>query len=257
MILEKHLKIAQMSAQTSTNGGIIFLFLSYLLKIIYLIPILLLWRTLVKSGVDVGMSLSQMLAYTFLGTILSEILVVRTPASNWLYEGLFISLYQRPVNVLAQLASQTVGGWFPQLVFFTLPMMIAAPLFGVSLISYSIWFIPSMVLCISLGFAVDFLFACLTIHMKNASWLVYVIRTAIVALLSGSVIPFSIFPGKIGTVFQYLPFGSLAGAPLSIFTGLAEPGPILIAQLVWNMVLWPAAILIFKRSQERMVSYGG
>ena len=257
MIFTKYLKTAQMSAQNSTNGGVIYLLLSYLLKIVYLIPLLLLWHTFIDDGVDVGMSLQQMLTYTYLGAILSEILVVRTQASSWLYEGLFISLYQRPIGVLSHLIFQTVGEWTPQLVLFTLPMIIAAPLFGVSLTVYSLWFFPSLILCVLLGFAVDFLFACLTVRMKNASWLVYVIRTAVVSLLSGSVIPFSALPWGIGTVFQYLPLGSLAGAPLSIYTGLAGPGPILMTQFFWNVVLWPLAIISFKKTQERMVSYGG
>lgn len=257
MIFAKYFKTALMSAQSSTNGGVVYLFLGYLLKIVYLIPLLLLWRTLINEGVDTSMSLTQMLTYTYLGAILSEILVVHTPASSWLYEGLFVSLYQRPINILSNLISQTIGGWIPQLLLFTLLMIIVAPLFGVSLIISSIWFVPSLILCVSLGFAVDFLFACLTIRMKNASWLVYVIRTAIVSLLSGSVIPFSVLPWGIGTVFQYLPLGSLAGAPLSIYTGLAEPVLILAAQLFWNAVLWPIAIIAFEKAQERMVSYGG
>lgn len=257
MILAKFIKTALMSAQSSTNGGVAYLFLGYLLKIIYLIPLLLLWRTLINGGVNAGMSLPQMLTYTYLGAILSEILVVRSPASSWFYEGLFVSLYQRPISVLAHLISQTVGGWIPQMVLFTLPMIIATPLFGVSLTMYSLWFMPSLILCISLGFATDFLFACLTIRMKNASWLVYVIRTAIISLLSGSVIPFSALPWGLGTIFQYLPFGSLAGAPLSIFSGLAEPIQIIVSQVFWNAVLWPFAIIVFEKTQERMVSYGG
>lgn len=257
MMFGKYFKTAQMSAQSSTNGGIVYLFLGYLLKIVYLIPLLLLWRTLIHDGVDAGMSLPQMLTYTYLGAILSEILVVRSPASSWLYEGLFVSLYQRPINILSHLICQTVGGWIPQLLFFTLPMIAFAPLFGVSLSSCSPWFLPSLIVCVSLGFAVDFLFACLTIRMKNASWLVYTIRTAIVSLLSGSVIPFSALPWGIGAVLQYTPLGSLAGAPLSIYTGLAEPIPVLVAQLFWNAVLWPIAILVFEKTQEGMVSYGG
>lgn len=257
MLLIKHIKTVQMCSQSSTNGGILYLFPGFLLRIIYVIPLLLLWRTLMASGVDAGMSLPQMFTYTYVGAILPEILVVRTPASSWLYEGLIISLYQRPIGILSHLAAQTVGGWIPQLLFFTLPMVIAAPLFGVNLAIHSMWFIPSLLLCISLGFAVDFLFACLIIRLKNASWLVYVIRTAIVSLLSGSVIPFAVMPWGLGIIFQFLPLGSLAGAPLSIYTGIAAPMPILVMQLVWNIVLWPASIVAFRKSQERMVSYGG
>lgn len=256
-IFNKYLKTAQMSAKSLTNGGVVYLFTGYLLKIVYLVPLLLLWRTLAKSGVDVGMPLQGMLAYTYLGAVFSEILVVRTAACSWLYEGLFIGLYQRPSDVLADLAAQTVGGWLPQLLLFSLPMIIAAPLFGVSLTLYSIWFFPSLVMCISLGFAIDYLFACLAIRMRNSTWLVYVLRMAIVSLLSGSVIPFSVLPWGIGTIFQYMPLGSLAGAPLSIYTGLAEPYVIVVVQMFWNIVLWPAVIIIFGKSKERMVSYGG
>lgn len=259
MILTKHLKTAQMTSQNLTNGGIAYLMLGYMLRIFYVIPLLLLWRSLMAGGVEVGMSLSQMLTYTFLGAILSEVLVVKTPASNWLYEGLIISLYQRPMGIFSHLMAQTVGGWIPDLVLFTLPMALAAPIFGVTLSmgAGSLWFIPSLLLCISLGFAVDFLFACLTIRMRNSSWLVYAIRGAVIALLSGSVIPFAILPFGLGRVFQFLPLGSLAGAPLSIYTGLSAVAPIITAQVFWNLILWPAAILYFNKSQEWMVSHGG
>jgi ABC-2 type transport system permease protein len=210
-----------------------------------------------QSGVDAGMTLAQMLAYTFLGAVLSDLLVVRSQASSWLYEGMFISLYQRPTGVILHLVSQTVGRWIPQLLFFTMPMLLAAPLFGVNLTPYSLWALPSLLLCTSLGFAVDLLFACVTIRLQNASWLVYVIRNAIQALFSGSVIPFALLPWGIGTVFQYIPFGSLAAAPLSIYTGLADAGPVIAMQVIWNLLLWPSAILAFSRSRERMVSYGG
>lgn len=253
----KYFKTAQMSSQNLTNGGVIYLFTGYIMRIIYLLPLMFLWRSLMAEGVDVGMTLAQMLTYTYLGAALSEQLVVRTPASSWLYEGLIISLYQRPMGILKHLAAQTIGGWIPQLMFFTLPLIVAAPLLNISLSIYTLWFFPSLVLCISLGFAIDFMFACLTIRLKNSSWLVYAIRAAIISLFSGRVIPFAILPWNIGRLLQLTPLGSLAGAPLSLYAGLAEPLPIIATQIIWNIVLWPASIIIFKKSQERMVSYGG
>lgn len=248
-----------MTAGAITSGGVIYLMPAYLLRLFYLLPLLLLWRTLMGGGVEVGMSLDQMLAYTFLGTVFSAQLVVRTPASDWLYEGLIISLYQRPMGVFAHLAAQTVGAWLPELLFFSLPMLVAAPLLGVrwtaGVLAWAA--IPSLLLCVSLGFAVDFLFASASIRLKNASWLVYSIRAAMIALLSGSVIPFAILPFGLGRLLALLPFGSLAAAPLSLFVGLADAVPTLSLQLAWNVVLWPAAVLVFGWSQERMVSHGG
>ena len=257
VVCSKFLKTARMSTQNLTNGGVIYLLPNYLLKVLYLVPLLYLWRSLMQSGVDAGMTLAQMLTYTYLGAVFSDLLVVHTQASSWLYEGMFISLYQRPMGVILHLVSQTMGKWVPQFLLFTVPMLLAAPLFGVNLTPYSLWAIPSLLLCVSLGFAVDILFACVTIRLQNASWLVYVIRNAIQALFSGSVIPFAILPWGIGTVFQYIPFGSLAAAPLSIYTGLEQAAPIIALQIFWNLLLWPCAILAFSKSRERMVSDGG
>lgn len=256
-MFSKFWKTAQMSGESQTNGGIFYLLANYLLQVVYLIPLLLLWRTLMSDGVEAGMTLTQVLSYTYLSVIFADILIVKSPASNWLYEGLITSLYQRPLGILQHLVAQTLGKCLPSLLLFSLPMVILAPLFGVSLRIQSIWALPSLVLCISLGFAIDFMFACLTIKLHNASWLVYTIRNAITLVLAGRVIPFAILPWGLGSWFQYLPLGSLAGAPLAIYTGLTNAGPIIVAQIIWNVLLWPLAIFIWRKSQEGMVSFGG
>ena len=143
------------------------------------------------------------------------------------------------------------------LTLFSLPMAIVSPLIGVSLRPASLWFFTSLFLCISLGFAIDVLFACLSIKLRNMSWLISRIRAAIVALLSGTVIPIRFLPLGLDEIMKYQPFASLGGAPLSIFVGAAEPVRVLLLQITWNLILWPAALLAFNKSQEGMVSYGG
>ena len=166
-------------------------------------------------------------------------------------------LYGRPLSVLGQLISHTFGGWLPMLTLFSLPMAIISPLIGVSLRSESLWFFISLFLCISLGFAIDVLFACLSIKLRNMSWLISRIRAAIIALLSGTVIPISFLPLGFNKLMEFQPFASLGGAPLSIFVGVAEHSTVLSLQIIWNLILWPAALLAFNKSQEGMVSYGG
>jgi ABC-2 type transport system permease protein len=89
------------------------------------------------------------------------------------------------------------------------------------------------------------------------SWLISRIRVAIVSILSGTVIPISLMPFGIAEVLRYQPFASLGGAPLSLFVGAADPGETLLLQILWNLIFWPFALLVFRRSQEGMVSYGG
>jgi ABC-2 type transport system permease protein len=255
--MNKYIKTAHLSALEKTNGGIIYLLPDILIKISTLVPLVFLWRAVMSSGAQVGMSLEQMLTYTYVSAIFSDMLVVKTAASGWLSEGVLLKLYGRPLSVLGQLAAQTIGGWLPMLALFSIPMAILAPLIGVSLIPASPLFLCSLALCISLGFAVDFLFACLSIKLRNMSWLINRIRMAVVSLFSGTVIPIKLLPFGIAEAMKYQPFASLGGAPLSIFTGSADTLEIIAMQILWNLILWPLALLAFHKSQEGMVSYGG
>ena len=81
--------------------------------------------------------------------------------------------------------------------------------------------------------------------------------TALCALLTGAVIPFAALPWGIGRFLALTPLGTLAGAAPAIYVGLESPGPILLAQACWTVLLWPLAIWRFRRAREKMISYGG
>lgn len=255
--MKKYFITAKMSAQTQTHAGLMYLLPNYALKAVYLVPLLMLWRILMAKGVMVGMTTGQMLTYTFVSALLGDLLVVQSPLTGWLYEGLIASLYQRPMTIMGHVVAQTLGGCVPSLLFFSLPAVLLSPLFGVSAAPVSLWFFPSLILCVSLGFAIDFLFAYLLIRMMNARWLAISIRSAVIWLFSGSFIPFAVLPWGLGDLLAYLPFGSLSGATLAVYTGLADPIKTLFVQLCWNVLLWPLAIICYKNSQEKLVSNGG
>jgi len=255
--MNKYAKTAHLSALEKMNGGIIYLLPDILIKIFTLIPLVFLWRTVMSSGVEVGMSLDQMLTYTYISALLSDMLVVRTAASGWLSEGVLLKLYGRPLSVIGQLTAQTAGGWLPMLLMFSMPMAIVAPLFAVSLIPASALFPVSLLLCITLGFAVDLLFACLSIKLRNMNWLIGRMRVAITTIFSGTVIPIKLLPFGLSEMMKYQPFACLGGAPLSVCVGAANVVETIGLQIAWNLILWPAALIIWKKSQEGMVSYGG
>jgi len=255
--MSKYVITATTAMKGHTNGGLIYMFPTVLIRILYLLPLMFLWRVLVDSGVDAGMTLAQLLTYTYISTLLSEMLVVRTPASDWCFTGKLVTIYTKPFSVVGQIVSHTIGGWLPLLLVFSLPMAVLASLVSINIIPVTLWFFPSLLLCISLGFAFDIIFTCVTVYMKGQSWLVYSIRMAVTALFSGTMIPFQILPFGLTTFFELQPFGSLGGAPLSLFVGTASPMRTIITQIVWNLVLWPLALLWFKKSKERQVGYGG
>ena len=109
----------------------------------------------------------------------------------------------------------------------------------------------------SLGFAFEFVFFCVTIRLRNVSWPVYVIRKAVVSFFSGTVIPFQILPFGLERWIRYQPFGSMGGAFLSLYVGSAKAWEVIPVQIFWNLVMWAWAVVWFRRSRERMVSFGG
>ena len=256
------LKTVQMGWRAKANAGLHTMLPEILWRVLSLLPLLLIWQNLLTQNPLTqppapGVTAQQMLAYTLAASLLEPVLSVRTVLSGWMFEGQFLTFYQRPSPLFAEVAALTAGRWLPLLATYSLPVWLLSPLLGISLKPASLWFYPSLLLCISLGFAIDFLFACLTVRLAGMSWLVNSIRHAVTVMLAGSVIPFSLLPWGLGGLLRLQPFASLDGAVLSLLTGIETPQVILPVQLFWNVALWPVAILLFRRSRERMVSYGG
>lgn len=256
--IRANLATAKMCLKEQSYFGLWNLVAQYLLQAGALAALLMIWRSLFLQGVDMdGMTLNQFYVYTILSTVLAPMLNVQTPASSWLHDGTMLGLYQRPVGVFAQLAAHTVGGWMMRFACLSLPVLCIALFAGVDMRPATWLFVPSLALAVVQGFAMDYLFACLLIRLRNLEWCVHCLREALMTVLSGSLIPFAALPWGIGNVLQMSPFGTLAGAPLAIYAGLADPLPMLVAQLGWNIVLWPLTCWWFAASRERMVSYGG
>lgn len=253
------LSTLRMSVVESGYFGIANVVGEYLLKLLRMLALMLLWRTLFAQGADLaGMSIEQTLGYTLLSAALAPLLDVRSPASSWLHEGTMLSLYQRPMGILSQLVAQTMGAWAMHLLVFGIPvLLVVAPLFGLGLGPASPMALLSLLLAVLQGFCVDFLFACVVIRAQSISYQVHSFRNSLAALLTGAVIPFSALPFGLGEFLKYTPFATLAGAPLSIWVGLENPFPMLLWQAGWNIVLWPIALALFRQSQERMVALGG
>ena len=255
--MDKYAMTAYMAARTHLNAGIFYLLPRYLLRALHLVPLLFLWQALMQSGVKADMQLSQMLTYTYMAALLAPMLNIQTPLTGWLYEGQVLSCYLRPMGVLRHVAAQTFGEMLPSLMLFTLPMLFLGPVLGISVLPHSAWFALSLMLCAALGLAIDFLFACLMLHMMNGRWLLYNLRSCTTWLLSGTLIPFALLPWGLGDVLSLTPFASMGGAVLALYVGISSPLSVIALQLFWNALLWPLAIFAFKKSSQRMVSHGG
>lgn len=254
--------LSRLCATQAFDGGIFYVLSSYALRLVQLAVLLLIWRTVFTAGADTGgMTLTQIMTYSLLASVFADQLNIVTPASMSFWEGSIINRYTRPLAVLPQIVAETAGRWLPALALCAAPTVLIALLAGVPVAPASplrgALFVLSLAMSVSLGFAMDFLFTALAVRIKDASWLAHTIRNAIVNVFSGAVIPFALLPWGIGDVLSLLPFGSVAGAPLSIYAGLGNAARMLALQALWNLALWPLAVLAFHRSSEKVVSFGG
>lgn len=253
-----------MSMRQMFEGGILCVAGEYLVRLLQFVLLICVWKALAREGADLGgMTLPALLTYTLMSSVLHQQLNIITPATASLWEGSIIGRYMRPFPVLTSFMAETVGRrWIPVFLFYGLPLWLAAPFLGIrSLptdgISALLAFL-SLTVSVSIGFAMDLLFAAFAIRLKNGCWAVVRMKESIFSLLSGELIPFALFPWGLGKVFALTPFGSITNAPLTIYTGQAShPMQLIGLQIFWSGLLWVLALRIYHKSEERMISFGG
>ena len=246
-----------MSARLQKTFGLACLIGNYALQALRVMFLLLLWRSLFQRGGANGMTLTQTLQYTLCSAALAPLLDVRTPAGSWLHDGAIASRCLRPMSLMGQLAADALGASLVPLAVFVPLCALTGVCLNVPLLPASAWFFPSLILCMTQGFVIDLFYACVIIRIGNLSWHVHLLRSALGVLFTGGLIPFAALPWGIGEWLALSPLGTLAGAPLSLYAGLAAPVEIIPVQIFWNAVLWPVILRWFSRSMERLVSFGG
>lgn len=252
-----------MCAVQAFDGNFLCVSAEYAVCFIRFFILILIWRSLAAGGADFnGMTLSRIMTYLLMASVFHQQLNIITPATSALWEGSIIGRYTRPISVIGSFIAETIGRWWvPVFLFYSLPLWLISPLFDISPLPFGpvrgLLSILSLVLSASLGFAFDILFASLAIRMKNGCWAALMVREALFSLFSGELIPFAVMPWNLGYLFELLPFGSIANAPLSIYIGTGNMGKLFLLQIFWNAALWFAAIWIYRKSEERMISFGG
>mgnify|MGYP000490177294 CR=1 FL=1 len=91
-------------------------------------------------------------------------------------------------------------------------------------------------------------------------WGSNLLKTSIVAFMSGSLIPLAFFPKVISDILSFLPFSSLIYTPVMIIVGKYDASQILQAlllQLFWLIVMVGLSQLIWKRVQSFITIQGG
>ncbi|MFL5800654.1 MAG: ABC-2 family transporter protein [Roseiflexaceae bacterium] len=259
--LHKYWKTAAMAAASYVGDSPLFL-VDYLLRFLRVAVLLALWRVILAGkGAVSGMTIESVLTYTLIAEVLGTQLAPRTQLDWSLWEGAIVGRMLQPLGIFGQFIAEMCGKWLFELCLFSLPLLLLAPLLGVdprpSGPAAAVLFPISLLLGISVGLALDFIFGALLVLLVLPVWAVNHIRAAVTTLLSGALLPLALLPVGVGAALAWLPFASMASAPLQIYVGTGDPLRLLTIQAGWSLVLWPLARWLWRISRERMVSYGG
>ena len=256
----KHLKTLTTAAERTLDDRAWVLAGDFGLRLLRVVLLLSLWRILLpETGATSGMTRAAVLTYTLIAAVFASQLSLGTGIELALRSGDIANRFLRPAGVFGQFTAEMVGAGLRDLLLFSLPLLCLAPLLGVNPlpadVGAALLFACSLTLALLVAAALDFIFASIMVLLEHSVHAMMKIRTAVSALLSGSVIPLALLPWGIGDVLGYLPFAALA--PLRIYTGTGDPLFLLALQAAWAAVLWPLAHLLWSANRERLVTHGG
>jgi len=254
-------KTAAMEAANVIGESALYL-VQFVFRFLRVVMLLAVWRTLLGAqGAAPGITLAALLSYTLIAEVFADQLSPDTEIEWSLHDGGIATRFLQPLSLVGQFSAQMSGRWVFGFCLFSLPLLLVSPLLGVNPLpadgAAAVLFVLSLLLTIVLGVAFDFIFAALLVYLEGSAYIISRVRRALALLLSGSVIPLALMPWGLGDILQWSPFASLASAPLRIYTGTGEPLGLIALQLIWAVVLWALANWLWRRSRERLSSYGG
>jgi ABC-type uncharacterized transport system permease subunit len=261
MSLAKYTKTASMAAASYASEGYLFL-ADYVLGAVRVALLIAIWRMVLRpDGGASGLTLGAVLTYTLIAQAFGEQLEPRAGITNTMWDGTFAAHFTRPMNIVGQLVAEMLGRWLPGLLCFSLPLLLAAPLFGVDPrpvdAAHGALFLTSLLFALAVALPLDFIQGALTVQLEMGPWVLDRLRNAIQLVVSGALIPLALLPWGLGDAFQWLPFAAMASTPLRIYTGTGAPLPLMAGQLVWAAALWPVAGWLWSANRERLSTYGG
>lgn len=260
-IFRKYQKTVAMSAMSFLGESPLFL-IDYGMRLLRVALLLSVWRSILAGkGVVAGLSMSMVLTYTLIGEVFGDQLNCRTEVSDTFWDGSITTRYLRPLSIFGQFMGEMWGKWLPGIVLVSVPLLLFAPILGVNPLPATPLaagiFVISLALAVSVGMALDFIFTAVAVRYGLQPFAVERIRMTVSSLLSGAIVPLALLPWGIGNALEWLPFASLASAPLQIYIGAGNALPKIGIQIFWSLVLWPVAIWAWRINREKMVSYGG
>lgn len=183
--------------------------------------------------------------------------------AQWVQEGEIASALIRPVSFHGMMVASAFGESLFRLLFFTAPisavLFFLFPIGGPASAVAAVSFVLSLLLSLLVLVHINLLVGLSSFHLKSIQGVIRA-KHYLLELLSGLLLPISLFPGWLETLSRYLPFRALAYLPSSVYLGRlggAEMIEALLVQGVWVVLLAGLCVLCWRRAARRLTVQGG
>ncbi len=231
------------------------------------LALIFLYQALYASGGDTSVPFAQVVTYVWLQQAFFRVLFTNdTILSDAILTGAVAYELCRPVDTyffwyLRALAQKVVGGLMraaPMLLFAALlPNSLAiSPPASVGALLLAVFSLAAGQLCIS---AIGGIQSAVTMRTLDPRGISNVIQM-LLFLLSGNLIPLTLFPESLQVFARYQPFSQALDLPIRLYTGSLPPAeilPSLCVQLLWLAVLMAFGRLLWQRNLRRVTIQGG
>ena len=208
------------------------------------------WKALYATDPNfaAGFTFAEMVTYVSVGWVIRSVYFnsIDQNISHEVIEGKIALSLLKPVSMQMMQMGRALGEASFRLVMLTLPagvvISLVFPVQGPASAAHLAFFLLSLGASILLTGALNFIVGTFAIRMKSILGLLRA-KYFVFELLSGLLVPMTMFPAEAQRVLAYLPFQHVAYTPLRIYLGKLNGSEIYEALAV--QYLWVAALAVF------------
>ena len=224
------------------------------------------WRAVFRDATTVaGLSLPEMITYVAVGWTIRSFYFneIDRDLAAQVQEGRLAMNLIRPVDFQTVMIADAAGQSAFRAALFTLPIaLVVGLLFPVRppvSLTAGVLFLLSAVLSFFLAAAINFLVGLIAIRTKSIEGILRA-KYMVLELLSGLLIPTTLFPGPLRRVLFATPFPHINFTPAALYLGKTvgwEAAELLGIQAGWALLLLAAGRALWERARLRITIQGG
>jgi viologen exporter family transport system permease protein len=224
------------------------------------------WRAVFRSSATVaGLSLPEMITYVAVGWTIRSFYFneIDRELAAQVQEGRLAMNLIRPVDFQTVMVADAAGQSAFRATLFTLPIALTVgllfPVRPPASVLAGALFVLSAALSFFLVAAINFLVGLIAIRTKSIEGILRA-KYMLLELLSGLLIPTTLFPEPLRTLLFASPFPHINFTPAALYLGKAagwEAARLLGLQAGWAVALLAAGRAVWRRSQRRITIQGG